>query len=162
MVTDGSLCFPVQELKVFYNLRYLDLYGTSGITSDNIAVFTEFKQLQWLDLGDTSVSDTELEFLGTLVQLKGLELGELLVTDAGVAHLRSLQQVRVLNLRSTAVTNKSFAVFFELVNIQVIVLGGTEVTPEGCRAFNCLRPSVHLGQTGYFDQQHITAFCETE
>ena len=78
-------------------------------TNASLPLLKGFTRLQWLDLGNSRVTDNGLESIRELTQLEDLRLNGSGVTDAGLNHLTSLSQLRVLYLSSTHITDESVA-----------------------------------------------------
>jgi mono/diheme cytochrome c family protein len=90
--------------------------------------------VEWLDLGDTSVTDSGLAALGPMRRLRRLHLDELKVTDGGLARLTQLRQLEYLNLRGTSVTDKGIAQLRALPRLRSLYAWKTAVTPAAVKA----------------------------
>jgi uncharacterized membrane protein len=90
--------------------------------------------VEWLDLGDTSVTDAGLVVLGAMHRLERLHLDELRVTDKGLARLSPLGQLRYLNLRGTLVTDKGLPALRTLPRLRSLYVWQTAVTPAAVQA----------------------------
>ena len=88
-------------------LRSVNLYRNRRLTDDDLAQLAPWAEsLSVLDLRETGVSDTGLEFLAGLTRLEQLYLGRTRVTDDGLAHLSKLKSLRVLNLERLPVSGE--------------------------------------------------------
>ena len=90
--------------------------------------------LRWLDLGDTSVTDTGLTQVATMKNLTRLHLEQTTVTDAGLAALAPLQQLDYLNLYGTHVTDAGLDHLRRLSALHKVYLWQTAVTTNGVLA----------------------------
>jgi uncharacterized membrane protein len=90
--------------------------------------------VQWLDLGNTSVTDAGLASLAPMGHLERLHLDLLQVTDGGLLRLRPLKHLEYLNLRGTRVTNGGLAVLYSLPRLRALYVWQTAVTPDAVAA----------------------------
>jgi mono/diheme cytochrome c family protein/uncharacterized membrane protein len=90
--------------------------------------------VEWLDLGDTSVTDSGLAALGPMRRLQRLHLDELKITDGGLARLTQLRQLEYLNLRGTSVTDKGIPQLRALPRLRSLYVWQTAVTPAAVQA----------------------------
>ena len=90
--------------------------------------------VQWLDLGNTAVTDGGLSALGAMRGLERLHLDQTRVTDDGLSRLSHLRRIEYLNLRGTAVTDKGLASLRALPRLRSLYLWQTAVTPAAARA----------------------------
>jgi hypothetical protein len=90
--------------------------------------------IEWLDLGDTSVTDAGLAALGPMRRLRRLHLDELGITDGGLALLTHLTQLEYLNLRGTSVTDKGMPQLHALPRLRSLYVWQTAVTPAAVQA----------------------------
>jgi uncharacterized membrane protein/mono/diheme cytochrome c family protein len=90
--------------------------------------------VEWLDLGDTSVTDAGLAALGPMRHLERLHLDELGITDDGLARLTHLSRIEYLNLRGTSVTDKGMPQLRALPRLRSLYVWQTAVTPAAVHA----------------------------
>jgi uncharacterized membrane protein len=90
--------------------------------------------VEWLDLGDTSVTDAGLAMLEPMRRLQRLHLDELKVTDDGLARLTRLRQLEYLNLRGTLVTDRGMPQLHSLPRLRSLYVWQTAVTPAAVQA----------------------------
>ena len=89
------------------------------------------KQLVWLDIGGTRVTDAGAPKLAGLKALERLHLEKTAVTDAGLEHLKGLAELRYLNLYGTGVTDAGLVHLKGLKKLQKLFLWRTKVTDAG-------------------------------
>ncbi len=89
------------------------------------------KQLVWLNLSYTGVTDEQLAVVAGLSNLRALYLNSTAVTDDGLAKLSALEQLRLISLVDNRVTDRSVATFAQWKNLNSLFLYETEVTSEG-------------------------------
>lgn len=92
------------------------------------------RNLRWLDLGGTGITDSGLAVLQAMPGLARLHLERTAVTDAGLNHLTSLPQLRYLNLYHTQVSDTGLEPLKSLETLRQLYLWDTKVTPEGAKA----------------------------
>ena len=90
--------------------------------------------VEWLDLGETSVTDSGLAALGSMRRLQRLHLDELKITDGGLARLTQLRQLEYLNLRGTLVTDGGIPQLRALPRLRSLYVWQTAVTPAAVKA----------------------------
>jgi hypothetical protein len=107
------------------------------------------KQLVWLKLDDTNLSDTSMGAIGQLVNLRRLSMQNTKITDHGLTPIRSLENLQFLNLVGTDVTAKGILLLKELQSLQSLYLYQTDVKksewPELQKAF----PKTRIDSGGY-------------
>jgi uncharacterized membrane protein len=90
--------------------------------------------VEWLDLGDSSVTDAGLAALETMRRLERLHLDQLKITDTGLAALSHLRRLEYLNLRGTLVTDKGLPALRTLPRLRSLYVWQTAVTPAAVQA----------------------------
>ena len=83
----------MKELKDLKNLTWLDLSGTY-ITDAGLKELKDLKNLTWLNLSGTDITDAGLKELKNLKNLTTLYLKCTWVTDAGLKELKRPQEHR--------------------------------------------------------------------
>ena len=89
------------------------------------------KQLLWLNLARTGVTDKGIESLGKLTMLTRLHLENTSVTDAATPHLAKLNELEYLNLYGTAVSDASVGNLAKLRKLSKVFLWQTKFTDKG-------------------------------
>jgi mono/diheme cytochrome c family protein len=90
--------------------------------------------VQWLDIGNTAVTDAGLAGVAAMPRLVRLHLDGLKVTNAGLARLSHLHQLQYLNLRGTLVTDKGLPALQSLPRLRALYVWQTAVTPAAVQA----------------------------
>ena len=146
--SDSGSCKIVQtQLVCFPHLQRLWL-GRAEIDSSSLDGLQVFRDLQWLSLFGTSVSDDGLLHVSELSNLEQLILVDLDIGDAGVRHLANLKKLRLLDLRGTNVGDAGLTALEELKNLQVLDLSGTNVRGTQLAALARLRALTVLDLDG--------------
>lgn len=102
------------------------------------------KDLVWLDLSRTGISDAGLKVLGKMPNLQYLDLRETAVGDAGLEALAPLRNLQTLGLYGTAVTDSGLPALQRLPGLRRLYLGGTKVTPTGLAGLRQTRKELQL------------------
>lgn len=107
------------------------------------------KQLVWLRLDDSDVSDAAMARISKLSNLTRLYLTNTKVTDDGIAQLRNLKQLQVLNLVNTAVTDKGLLSLKDLEALRAIYLYKSRVDKARWSDLKTAFPAAVLDSGGY-------------
>jgi len=94
------------------------------------------KNIRWLDLAGTKVSDAGLIQIARMPNLTRLHLERTAVTDAGLARISSLAQLQYLNLYATDVSDHGLKELQLLPKLKQLYLWQTKVTPAAAKAFS--------------------------
>jgi internalin A len=97
-----------------------------------------------LDLGGTSLTDSNLVGLSKFTHLQELNLQYDDVTDAGLKQLAGLIRLQVLNLRNTQVTDAGLKELADLSKLQTLNLSGTQVTDAGVAELQKMLPNLKV------------------
>ncbi len=117
-----------------------------------LAVLKDLKNLVWLHLGGTDVTDRGLPHLADLTSLTRLHLERTQVSDAGLAHLNQLQSLTYLNLYQTGVTDVGLSHLEGLKNLKNLYLWQTKVTPAGVDKLQQALPDCEI-DTGWKEEE---------
>ena len=102
------------------------------------------KDLVWLDLSRTRVTDAGLKALEKMPNLQHLDLRDTAVGDAGLDALAPLHDLRTLGLYGTAVTDAGLPALQRLAGLRRLYVGGTKVTPPGVATLGRARKGLHI------------------
>lgn len=101
-----------------------------------------------LDLSRSRVTDQDLAQVARLTELEALDLRLTSVGDSGVLLLRSLVRLRTLNLFRTAITDAGLSIVSDMPMLETLLVGGTKVTDLGMKQ---LGPLARLKKLSIFD-----------
>jgi hypothetical protein len=107
------------------------------------------KQLVWLKLNDTRITDAELAILGQLTNLRTLSLNNTGITDAGLASLKNLRYLQSLSLVNTKITAGGLQQLRELSNIEALYAYQTGVKAEDTGGLRKIFPKATIDIGGY-------------
>ena len=114
------------------NLLALDLYRLS-ISSTGLANLAKMKELQTLNLGESSIVDADLAYLSMskLHELKSLNLGMTKIGDIGIHRLNALRKLEVLNLAETKISDRGLEAIGKVESLQFLNLNANKITDSG-------------------------------
>jgi hypothetical protein len=107
------------------------------------------KQLVWLRLGSSAITDSSLEILAGFNNLRRLQLDHTQVTDKGLAKLKKLNELRYLNLVGTKVTAEGVLQLKELKKLESLYLYQTGVNESTREILKGGFPKTNIDYGGY-------------
>jgi len=142
----GIVILPVAK-----NSNYLSVSFVIAPAADSSLPLLEkmAKQLIWLNLSGSKISDRGLQSVGKLSQLTRIYLNDTKVTDSGLHYLKSLKRLQYLNLVNTAISSKGLGQLTGLKALKNIYCYQTNIH---ARDFNQLKqsfPLVNIDTGGY-------------
>jgi uncharacterized membrane protein/mono/diheme cytochrome c family protein len=102
------------------------------------------KQLAWVKLSNTKITDASLQSVGKLGNLVKLHLNHTAVTDKGIDNLVNLKYLEYLNLFDTQVTDASLLKLAKIKSLKKLYLWQTKVTKEGVAALKKSNPGLEV------------------
>ncbi|GAB4030727.1 leucine-rich repeat domain-containing protein [Spirosoma gilvum] len=118
------------------------------------------KQLVWLKLGDTQISDAALAQVAKLENLQKLHLEQTNITDAGLKNLKNLPNLEYLNLYGTGITDAGLAELSSLKNLKTVYLWQTKVTDQGVANLKKAMPKLDV--IGGLSEQAIAELAKSD
>lgn len=129
----GDAC--MEDLSQFVELRSLILQGCQA-TAAGLRRLSALKNLQELDISNSSLSDSELAEIGKLTSLRWLDLSGNEITGDGLRHLNHLGKLRLLKLCFCDIGDGGFNHLASLTELRELDLSGNkEVTGAGLARF---------------------------
>ena len=111
-------------------IEQLELWESS-VNDGRLADLEGLTRLRTLCLHKTRVGDKGLANLKGLPALRSLWLNRSAVTDAGLAHLKHRTDLEVLALWRTSVTDAGLVHLKGLINLKSLILADTQITDAG-------------------------------
>lgn len=145
-VFDATRCTDAGfgHLKALPGLRKLSL-GKSAVGGLSAKALGECKELRYLYLAGSGLTDTELTGLKGLTLLEWLDISDNpQVTDAGVTTVKGLERLQSLNLSKTALTDKGLAALKPLDGLRNLSVVGTKVTSDAAEKFADEMPNLRV------------------
>jgi uncharacterized membrane protein/mono/diheme cytochrome c family protein len=142
----GIMVLPVSE-----NSNYLlaNFITATFSTKDLVLLESIKKQLIWLKLGNTNISDEGLSSVSKLTNLTKLYFENTSITDKGIVQLKTLTQLQYLNLTGTKITAAGLEGLKDLKNLQQIYLYKTSLTGSSYLALKKIFPKTVVDTGGY-------------
>jgi uncharacterized membrane protein len=107
------------------------------------------KQLVWLKIGHTAISDSALIVIAQCTNLTELQLDHTRITNQGLNDLSTLINLQSLNLVSTTITGAGIMKLVTLKKLQFLYLYQTEVDKKDWSALQKAFPKSVLDSGGY-------------
>jgi uncharacterized membrane protein len=143
----GAVVIPVSQ-----NSHYImvDFVSAGPVSNTDLDLLLPLKkQLAWLKLGETQISDSGLIPVGQCQEITFLDLKHTGITDRGIAKLLPLVNLQSLNLVGTAVTGAGVLSLKSLHKLRSLYLYQSAVArPDWLKITQGL-PGVQLDSGGY-------------
>jgi Leucine-rich repeat (LRR) protein len=136
-VFDATRCTDkgFAALKELPNLRKLTL-GKSFVSAAGAGAIGQCRELRFLYLAGSGLTDTELTGLKTLTLLESLDISDNpRVTDKGMETLKALERLQVLYLGKTGLTDRGLMELKSLDGLRSLNVVGTKVTGDAAEKF---------------------------
>jgi len=144
----GGLALRVAANTSALEVNYA-LLGGAASDADLALLLGLEKNLVWLNLSRTAISDSGLAVLGSFKELRRLNLSNTKISDAGLGALSGLQNLEYLNLYGTTVTDAGIASLSALPRLRDVFVWQTAVSESGAKALADARPGVTVDRGVY-------------
>jgi hypothetical protein len=143
----GVVVIPVAQ----NNNYLLANFVTAGSTADSVLQLLASlrKQLIWLKLDNSSISDSSLDHVAACTSITRLQLNNTNITDKGLTKLQSLKQLQSLNLVGTNVTAPGVLQLKSLAGLKNLYLYQTGIQSNDWDNLQKAFPSVQLDTGKY-------------
>lgn len=112
------------------------------------------KQVRWLDLANTGVTDAGIELVAEMSRLKRLYLQNTSVGDEALAAFAGLEELEYLNLYGTHITDAGLEHLLGCPKLKTLYLWQTDVTEEGVEQLREQLPDLEVTfGNSYFDSR---------
>ncbi len=143
----GVIVMPVAQNS---NYMMANFVTATAIKDNDMRLLLPIKkQLVWLKIGDTKITDSALTFIGQCTNLTLLQLDNNNITDAGIQKLKDLGQLQSLNLVGTKVTAQGIYALKGLKKLQSLYLYQTKVEANDWVFLKQQFPKTRLDTGGY-------------
>lgn len=143
----GALVLPVAQTS---NYLMVSFVTDTVVSADALQLMKQLsKQIIWLKLANTNISDAALQSVGQLTHLTRLDISNTNTTDAGVKQLTALSNLQYLNLVNTKVTDAGIAQIKGIKALRALYLYKTVVSQGGYSTLRKLLPKVMIDTGGY-------------
>lgn len=142
----GVMIIPVADNSNYLLANFI----TAIFTEKDLELLNSIKkQLIWLKLGNTKISDEGLASVSKLTNLTKLYFENTGITDKGIVYLKTLTQLQYLNVTGTKVTATGLAALKDLKNLQQLFLYKTVFTGGEYLALKKIFPKTVIDTGGY-------------
>ncbi len=143
----GIVIIPV----ALNNNYLLANFVTAGVVTDKDVelLLPVKKQLVWLKLSNTRISDKALSIISQCSNITKMQLDHTGVTDKGMITLKALQHLQSLNLAGTVVTAKGLMELKDLKQLQSVFLYQAKIDKSEWKNLEKNFPKTHLDSGGY-------------
>ncbi|MES1215318.1 MAG: c-type cytochrome domain-containing protein [Bacteroidota bacterium] len=143
----GVIIVPVTQ-----NSNYLSAsFVTASTGTDTLLKLLQplQQQLIWLNLGNSSITDTGMQIISKLANITRLHLNNTSITDNGLAQLKADTNLHYINLVHTSVTAKGVSELKTIKSLRSIYLYQSAVGTSDWPALKKLFPKTTLDSGGY-------------
>jgi mono/diheme cytochrome c family protein len=118
----------VSQVAINSNYLSVNFVAVDSMTANDLDLLQSIKkQLVWLKLGNSTISDKDLSSLPKLSSLTRLYLERTAITDKGIEQLKTLTELQYLNLSGTKITAAGLEKLKELKKLKQIYLYQTTI-----------------------------------
>lgn len=143
----GIAVSPVAQNSNYLSANYVAI---EAMTDKDLQLLAPLrKQLLWLKLGKSTLSDQQMEIIASLSSLTRLSLERTAITDKGILALQKLVSLQYINLVGTKVTAKGMAQLKGLNKLEQIYLYQTSITGNDWSELKKIFPKAVIDSGGY-------------
>jgi uncharacterized membrane protein len=147
LTTKGILVVPVSEGNHYLSVSYVNDRKVSDADLRDLLPLA--KQVVWLNLGRTKITNEGLKTVAQLTSLRQLHLEYTTIDDTGMKALSSLEQLRLLNLVGTNLHDEGLSNLAALKNLKKLFIYKTAVTPAAIEQFSQKTKGITLDTGSY-------------
>ena len=143
----GIILLPVAQNNNYLMANFITATGSGDSLVSMLSPLR--KQLVWLKMGSSTITDSALKIISTFHNLRRLQIDHTQISDTGLAYLKNLVELRYLNLVGTRITGKGLKELKGLKNLQSIYVYQTEVDTLSRQELKQLFPKTMIDYGGY-------------
>jgi uncharacterized membrane protein len=143
----GILILPVGNETNYLSVSFVN--ARSATDADLQLLLPLRKQLLWLNLGRTKITNEGLKVIAQLSALRQIHFNHTSITDDGVKHLIPLTELNYLNLVGTKITDAGLSYLSTMKKLKNIFVYQTGVTGKGLQYFSSKLPDARVDTGGY-------------
>ena len=142
----GHKPLKADDLKLIEQIPTLRMiyFDGCGIGDENMACFSNLRQLDYLLLRDNHITDQGLKSIKNLTHLETLDLTHDGIHDDGLVCLEHLTNLKSLWLSGTKITDEGLKHLVHLKKLKEINVSHTAVTPEGAEKLQIELPNCNI------------------
>lgn len=143
----GVLVMPVAQNSNYLQANFI---YTTGINNELIKLLLPLKkQLVWLKLSNTPITDSTLQIIAACTNISLLFINNTPITDKGLSHLKSLAELQLLNLVGTKITADGLMQLQALKKLEEVYVYQTAVDLNKLPQLKTLFPKTKFETGGY-------------
>ncbi len=142
----------VAVIPVAQNSNYLsaNFIAVDSINENDLKLLGAIKkQLIWLKLSDSKITDADIPAIAKLSALTKLYLEKTAVTDREIGQLKSLSQLQYLNITGTNISIKGIEQLKDLKQFQQLFIFNTAITGREWEKLKAIFPITNIDTGGY-------------
>ncbi|MBL7698506.1 MAG: hypothetical protein JNK79_10115 [Chitinophagaceae bacterium] len=144
----GIIVLPVAKES---NYLLANFVTHSSVTSEDLNLLLPLKkQLTWLKMGFTDLSDDKMAAIKQLPNLTRLSIEHTAVSDKGIAELQSNKKLQYLNIVGTNVTSGGLSHLKELKELRDVYAYRTKIVASECKELISALPEIKI-ETGNYE-----------
>jgi uncharacterized membrane protein len=143
----GVVIIPVAQNSNYLSVNFVTAVPVADSMLQLLTVLK--KQIIWLRLDNTAVSDTSMNHIAACISIIRLQLNNTPVADKGLAKLKSLTGLQSLNLTGTKVTANGLLALQKLEKLKTLYLYQTLVRSKDWNDLHKAFPSVQIDTGKY-------------
>ncbi|MEO6730859.1 MAG: c-type cytochrome domain-containing protein [Ferruginibacter sp.] len=144
---NGIIIVPVAQNSNYLSANFVT---DPAVDKEDLQLLKKLKkQLVWLRLDNTNISDLLATDLAELTALTRLNVSNTLLTDKGLQQLTRLENLQYLNLVGTKITATSLTQLKPLLKLKNLYLYRTDVSSADYATLKTIFPSATIDSGGY-------------
>jgi uncharacterized membrane protein len=143
----GITILPVGTATNYLSVSFMN---ARSVTDRDLELLLPLKkQLLWLNVGRTKISDEGVKIIAQLPALRQIHFNHTSIGDDGIKHLTSLGELNYLNLVGTKITDIGLSHLSSMKKLKNIFLYETGVSSKGIEEFSTRLPDARVDTGGY-------------
>lgn len=143
----GILLLPVTPQSPYLQANFVSVPNASD---KEVALLLPFsKQLVWLKLGNTKITDETMAIVSKFTNLTRLSLENTQISNKGLAYLTTLTQLKYLNLVGTSIASDGLAPLSNLSQLREVFLFKTTISSNDLTILKQKMPQTSFDIGGY-------------
>jgi len=142
------------------SLQTLTIMFAPTLSEKDFAELRALRNLRWIRLISTPLTDTALRELKDLPNLGGLHVQGTAISDAGIETMKAMPHLAVVDLTGTDISDKGLDELATITSLRQVLLGPPgegRLSTDGIQKFRDMRPDVDvMVQQGYHEAYGFT------
>jgi uncharacterized membrane protein/mono/diheme cytochrome c family protein len=143
----GALVLPVTQTSNYLMVSFIT---DTVVSADALQLMKQLnKQIIWLKLANTNISNAAMQSVGQLTHLTKLDLSNTNISNPGLQQLAPLSNLQYLNLVNTKVTDAGIAQLKNIKTLKELFVYKTGINQSGYNNLRKLFPKTMIDTGGY-------------